>query len=503
MRSGNRGYGEAGASRVRRALKGFVAESASAIEDIDANNYTLRQRARMLYMSAPVATSAIRTSRTNVVGVGLQLNPKIDLSVLGMTAEAAEEWQRDVKAEFSLWADDKAACDATGMNDFYAIQQLAFASMLTSGDCFVLRQEGEPTRMRPYGLRLRVIEADRVSSPAMSARSSTLWTEGENPRNGNKIHDGVEVDKAGMVVAYHICNHYPFSLVSGGEADEWVRVKAYGDNTGLPNVLHLMSSERPEQYRGVSYLAQIIEPILQMRRYTDAEVMAAVIQSFYTAFIKTEAPATDIPFNEAMPGDGGGSEAYDPTEYRMGPGQVNVMNPGEDVEALSPTHPNSKFDEFVKAICTQVGAALEIPRDLLLKEFNASYSASRAAMLEAWKSFRMYRSWFASDFCQPAYELWLSEAVARGRVNAPGFFEDPKARKAWLRAEWVGPSQGQLDPVKEITAEIMAAKAGFTTSTDATIRLNGSDWLANMDQIERELAKTSAVMPQESEVDAQ
>ena len=181
----------------------------------------------------------------------------------GMTAEAAEEWQRDVKAEFSLWADDKAACDATGMNDFYAIQQLAFASMLTSGDCFVLRQEREPTRMRPYGLRLRVIEADRVSSPAMSARSSTLWTEGENPRNGNKIHDGVEVDKAGMVVAYHICNHYPFSLVSGGEPDEWVRVKAYGDNTGLPNVLHLMSSERPEQYRGVSYLAQIIEPILQ------------------------------------------------------------------------------------------------------------------------------------------------------------------------------------------------------------------------------------------------
>ena len=41
--------------------------SGSPKEDIDANNYTLRQRARMLYMAAPIATSAIRTNRTNVV----------------------------------------------------------------------------------------------------------------------------------------------------------------------------------------------------------------------------------------------------------------------------------------------------------------------------------------------------------------------------------------------------------------------------------------------------
>ena len=490
MKSGNRGYGEAGASHAKRALKGFVAESASAIEDIDANNYTLRQRARMLYMSAPVATSAIRTSRTNTIGIGLQLNPKIDQAVLGMDAEAAEAWQREVKVEFALWAEDKAACDATGMNDFYAIQQLAFVSMLTSGDCFVMRKERKPSKMRPYGLRLHVIEADRVSSPSLAAKAGLLWTESENPANGNKIHDGVEVDGSGMVVAYHVCNHYPYSYISAGEPDEWVRVEAYGRRTGMPNVLHLMSSERPDQYRGVSYLAQVVEPILQMRRYTDAEVMAAVVQSFYTAFIKTETPPTDMPFNEAMPGQAGDdAERYDPTEYRMGPGQVNVMNPGEDVTALAPTHPNSGFDEFIKAMCTQVGAALEIPRDLLLKEFNASYSASRAALLEAWKAFRMYRAWFTSDFCQPVYEWWLSEAVARGRIDAPGFFEDPKLRKAWLKAEWVGPSQGQLDPVKEISAEMMAVEAGFTTSTDAAIRLNGTDWVANMDQIERELAK--------------
>ncbi len=71
---------------------------------------------------------------------------------------------------------------------------------------------------------------------------------------------------------------------------------------------------------------------------------------------------------------------------------------------------------------------MEIPRDLLLKEFNASYSASRAALMEAWDTFRMYRNWFVDDFCNPVYEMWLSEAVASGRVSAPGFFADPLVR---------------------------------------------------------------------------
>lgn len=50
----------------------------------------------------------------------------------------------------------------------------------------------------------------------------------------------------------------------------------------------------------------------------------------------------------------------------------------------------------------------------------------------------------------------MSEAVARGRIYAPGFFQNPAIRAAYLGSEWLGPSQGQLDPVKEITAEILA-----------------------------------------------
>lgn len=493
---GNKGYGQAGASHTKRSVKGFRAQSGSPQEDIDLNNYTLRQRGRILYMSQPIAASGIKTTRTNAIGLGLKPNPKINRQLLGMDSKAAEEWQSHVKMEFALWADRKNTCDATGMNNFYSMQQLALISWLMSGDVFALREMADKTKDAPYSLRIRLVEADRCSTPGSLIGFYMNLTEGKAD-NGNKIYDGVEVGKTGMVQAYHFRNTYPYQLTA--DETEWTRVKAYGEKTGLPNVLHIMNSERPEQYRGVTFLAQVIEPMLQLRRYTESELVSAAVQSFFTAFIKTTAPTDEsgLPINVAEGGDGTVPERYNPDEYNMAPGNIVMINPDEEITFADPKRPAKNFDVFVNAICTQIGAALEIPRDLLLKEFNKSYSASRAALLEAWKSFRMYRTWFVDDFCAPVYEIWLSEAVATGRVNAPGFFSDPLIKKAWLGCEWIGPSQGQLEPVKEVKAEIMAVQNGFTTHEDAMMRLNGGDWNSNMDQLEREYQRLNKIVPQQ------
>lgn len=476
-RPGMKGYSEAGASWRKRALKGFDAQSGSPREDIDYNNMTLRQRARILRMSTSVASSAIKTNRTNVVGVGLRPKSRIGRDVLGLSAQAADAWQKRTDREFALWAEDKRACDATGVNDFYAMQQLALCSWLESGDVFALYTHRDPTAMRPYGLRLHIIEADRVSTPV--AAGGFCLTDGR-AQNGNAIYDGVEVDGSGMVAAYYIRNTYPYQATA--ERTEWIRVEACGPETGLPNIIQVMDSERPDQYRGVSYLAPVIEQLLQLRRYIDSELTAAVIQSFMTAYITTTAPDGMPAFNETGPD----MDGRDPDDYQMGPGEVRFLKQGEGIAFTKPEHPTTTFAEFSRAICEEIGAALEIPVDMMLKSFNASYSASRAALLEAWKAFRMRREWFVGDFCRPTYEVWMSEAVARGRISAPGFFTDPIARAAYLGAEWIGPSQGQLDPVKEITAEILACSEGFSTHEQSTIRLNGGQWEANVEQLRRE-----------------
>jgi len=476
-------------------MKGFLPSSGSPNEDINWNNYTLRQRARMLYMASPVATSAINTNRTKVVGVGLSLKSAIDREVLGLSPEAAKDWQRRTEREFRMWAGRKERCDATGMNDFNGMQQLALMSWLMSGDVFAVVKRAKPTAINPYTLRLHLVEADRVSTPAKygGAAASPGYTDGKNTDTGNRIYDGVEVGADGMVEAYHVRNTYPWQLTS--EETKWERVVAYGERTGLPNILHVMSSERPDQYRGVSYLVQVIEPLLQLRRYTDSALMAAVIQSFFTAWIVTKADPDAIPFGEVGAGDLYGVPAANPSEdnisrseneLEMGPGTINVLQEGEDIRFGNPTMPVTGFDAFVKMFCKLIGAALEIPYDVLIKEYNASYSASRAALQDAWDAFRMRRQWFVSDFCQPAYEIWLAEAVALGRIIAPGFFTDPLLRTAWCGARWIGPVQSSLDPLKEAKADVLLTQHAIKTHEQVTRERGGGDWEENAEQLKRE-----------------
>ena len=149
----------------------------------------------------------------------------------------------------------------------------------------------------------------------------------------------------------------------------------------------------------------------------------------------------------------------------------------------------------MRSMCVQVGSALEVPADLLLKEFNSSYSASRAALLEAWKAFRMRRVWLTNDLCKTVYEIWLTEAVALGRIKAPGFLTDPLIRQAYLGSEWIGPSQGQIDPTKEIQAAVMAIENGLSTHEQEAIKLNGSEFTANADKLALENAKLAVRQP--------
>jgi capsid protein len=155
--------------------------------------------------------------------------------------------------------------------------------------------------------------------------------------------------------------------------------------------------------------------------------------------------------------------------------------------------PNVNFDGFVSSMTKYVGAALEIPVELLTKNFTASYSASRAALLEAWKAFRMRRTWFSNDFCQPVYELWLSEAVSKGRIKAPGFFNDPIIKKAYCRAEWNGPAQGQLNPTVEVEAAMKKVENGFSTREKETIEMNGGNFDSNVEQLLLENQKMSKI----------
>ncbi|MGG4034215.1 phage portal protein [Paenibacillus cisolokensis] len=476
------GYEQGGASYTKKSMRGWITSSASPKDDIDRSLDTLRARSRDLYMNGPIGAAALKTARTNVIGPGLRLKANIDAEFLGLTNEQADEWCGRVQREFALWAESKH-CDALRMNDFYDQQGIAFLGMLMNGDSFALFRHDKRTPWMPYGLRLHLIEADRVSTPmAPGVKGDSVEGKADN---GNLIISGVEIDSSGAVVAYHVSNMYPTETgYTSAVMREWKRIEAYGPRTGRPNILHLMEADRAEQRRGVPLLAPVIEALKQVTRYTEAELMAAVISAMFTVFVKTEGPSSENPFSAMIPEEQ--QVAREPTVYEMGVGAINILQPGEDVEIANPSRPNANFDGFVTAMCRFIGAAVEIPYEVLLKLFNSSYSASRAALLEAWKMFRTRRTWTAKEFCQPVYEEWLAEAVALGRIHAPGFFTDPAIRKAWTAAEWNGPAPGQLDPIKEAKAAGLRINLGLSTHEREAIEANGSDFWANVRQLKIE-----------------
>ena len=180
-------------------------------------------------------------------------------------------------------------------------------------------------------------------------------------------------------------------------------------------------------------------------------------------------------------------------EYEMGPGTVNHLAPGETVTFGSPNIPSAGFEAFTRTINRIVGAAFELPYDVLTKEFNSSYSAAKGALEEAWEAVKMRRSWFVSDFCQPIYECWLAEAVASGRIHAPGFFTDPLIREAWVRARWDGPAQTHLDPAKEAQANAILVSHAWKTNEQVTREYYGGAWNENAEAVKHENQKMQDV----------
>ena len=484
----NSGYGNYGANQTKKSLRGWAYQGGSAKEDIEDNLDVLRQRSRDAYMGIPTATAALKTMRTNVIASGLTPAPQLDGEFLKLSAEQTEQLQAQIVREFNLWA-DSPVCDAERIDNFWKLQQLAFLSNLMNGDALALLPVRKTPGM-PYDLRIQLIEADRVCSPDGYDRLMPCEVQGHRVHS---IVQGVETDENGMVVAYWICNRHP---LSAGSADtqgiRWNRVEAYGPKTGRRNVLHVMSRERIGQRRGVPMLAPVLEALKQLGRYTEAEITAAVLSAMFTVFIKSAAPNDGRPFGEMIPAEERIDDA-DKGSIEMGPGAIIDLAPGEEVQFADPKHPVAGYDAFTNATIKLIGAALEEPPEVMLKQFTTSYSAARGALNEFWRTCGMQRDWFTDDFCQPIYEEWFAEAVARGRIHAPGFFSDPAIRKAYVSCSWNGPARTNLNPVQEVDAAIKRTDAGFSTAQEETAQMTGGDYNRNIRQRMIEVARMREV----------
>ena len=459
--------GYRGARRDRRATREWVPPAGSANADILAGLDTLRSRSRDMARNVMVAAGAIHTVTTNVVGEGLVLKPTIDRELLDLDEDAALEWEQQSAREFAHWC---RSADITGGLAFADVQELAFRAVLESGDCLIVRRF-DPAIGDRYGLKLALIEADRLSNPARRVDT-------------DRVKAGVQFASSGRVEGYYIANQHPGDFGLFHKSTEWSFVPKLGRDGGRL-ALHLMTHQRPDQARGVPYLAPVVESLKQLGDYTDAEVTAAVNAAMMVAFVESPT-ALDDEGNPIIgePDD----DPREPDESYLRNGATIHLLPGEKVNVTQPGRPNPNFDAFTMSFLRQAGVALELPFELLVKHFTASYSASRGALELAWQFFRKRRAWLVRSLCEPVHEWFLTEAVAAGRLSAPGFLTDPMLRQAWCGCQWIGPSRISIDPQKEANADKIDLEMGVKTRDQIITERTGGQWRRKHEQLAREEA---------------
>jgi lambda family phage portal protein len=434
---------------------------------------TIEGRALDLDRNEPLARSGIDTVTDNVVDSGLDLRPIPDWRALGKSPEWAEEWSLQVESEWRTWwhsTDCHAGRTLTGPG----MTRLVFREVFARGNALALPVFLPDSRMSPYGTALHLIDSARLSNPNGKTNTATL-------------RDGIEIDKYGAPVAYHIQKAHPADALFDATVDQWTweRIPAFTD-WGRRRVLHIYRPDRVGQSRGVSRLASIIAELKGVGTYRLAEIQAAVANALVAAFIETPIDIAGI--KEMFGGDEGAYERFLSARaehvVKLKMGAVLPLFPGEKMSSFATSRPNAAFGAFIEAALWHVCAGFGIPRELLLKDFTrTTYSSARAAMLEAWRTFTSLRDWLSAAWHSPCYLLWLEEAVETGRVEAPGFYDK---WAAYSRARWIGRGMSIIDMEKESSADIANIAAGLDTYEDVLAR-RGKDWRQVLEQRAREI----------------
>lgn len=466
------GHAWTGARRDTAELRNFNPVATSPDDEQRWDRQTLLDRATDLERNDALAGGIIAEHVLSVVGTGLALHPEPARHLLGWTQDQAAEWAESVKQRFELWASNPSECDLARKRNFYQGQALAYRTVASRGDAFALL----PTKRHPgtaWSTKVQLLEGDRCCNPRGKTDTETL-------------QQGVDLlPETGEVRRYWFTKRYPGGPRPLTESD-FVSVDAWS-SSGRRQVLHLYHEHRLDLRRGYPLLAPVITILKQASRLSEHELAAAVVSSLFAVVIKRSSTGTTPLSGLVKKDDKGASFA------ELGPALVAEMAANEDIVQVKPERPSGAFDPFWRAIVGQIAMRVQTPPEVLLKKFESSYTAARGALLQFWKFVMVERDMLlAPNYCQPIFETWLAEDVARGGTVAPGFFADPILRAAYCSARWVGDNPPILDPLKEVLAAQELINYGLSTYTEQTLRLTGGDFERNIDKQGRELRLLNA-----------
>ena len=426
------------AAAATRRTTGWTPATSDINTLVFRNAETLRSRSRDMVRRNPWAANALDAYIANSIGTGIKpqsLDPDADV-------------KEAVQALWLRWTDE---ADASGLTDFYGLQAIACRSVMEAGECFIRLRPRLPKDGLAVPLQLQLLEAEHL--PANETRKL---------ENGNYIRAGIEFDRIGQRVAYHLYREHPGDALNPMASTELVRVPS-------DSVLHLFRPLRPGQLRGQPWLAQVLVKLYELDQYDDAELVRKKTAAMFAGFVTKNAP------EDQMLGEG----APDSTGIALAglePGTLQVLLPGEDVKFSTPADVGASYESFMRVQLRSIAAGMGITYEQLTGDLTGvNYSSIRAGLLEFRRRCEQFQHQvIVFQMCRPIWRRWIRDAILSGALPKTAGDSD---------AKWIPPGFAWVDPLKDIKAQIMAVRAGFKSRAEVV-----SEQGYDAEAIDREIA---------------
>lgn len=413
------------------------APSTSANAEIGPATVRLRNRVRDLVRNNAHAARIVDVLAAHIVGTGI-----VPVSRTGDTA-----LDRRVNDLWGRWSE---SCDADGQLDFYGLQALAVRGMVEAGEALARFRPRRLDDGLPVPLQIQVLEADHIDS---SKHGLT---------GGGRAVLGIGFDALGRRATYHLFREHPGDALA--TSYESVPVPA-------AEVMHLYRKLRAGQVRGVTAFAPVVMMARDIADYHEAALVKARIEACFAGFIISDDSSTG--------GVAVGPETRGPQGERaqsLEPGALMRLLPGEDIKFAEPTG-SSNFDPFMTHALMAMAVGCGITYDQLTGDLRqANYSSLRAGKIEFRRLVEQAQyQCVIPMWCAPARRRFLEAAILSGAL--------PR-REAGYPCEWMPPANEPIDPLKDLTADILAVRSGRMTQ-DQFVAAWGNDPQSQLEEIAR------------------
>lgn len=439
-----------------------------------------------------------------VVGTGLKLQAEPDEVVLKTEGinEDLVDFRKNVEARFQVFSNSSIS-DFSKMSNLHEKAEEAFKTAFLGGDCLIIQ------RVEDGFVNVQVIDGQEVVNPDKDEYYKSA------KEAGNYIQQGIEIDSRGQHVAFFVRMQKPDKI-------EIERISAKGENSGKIFAWMLYGSKhRINHQRGVPQISSILEKVNKLDRYTEASVAGAeerakiVYSVEHNQFSTGENPVIE----NIRKNLGAGKESSDP--YKLAEDvtkniklttnkQTFNMPVGSKLVSIS-SDQELQYEPFFKGVFVQLCAAVDIPPEVALQQYNSNYSASRAAINGWGYIVDIYRKKFSNNFYKKIYSLWLEVEVLKGKIDSPGYFKalqknNIMAIEAYCSSRFTGVNMPHIDPLKEVKAirEMLGdPNKGIPPLINldkASELLNQGDWEENFNKYLEELKLLEGVVKDPNQI---